>query len=339
MLPSTIRSLPSTERPGHPESPERLSAVLRALEATDWWSGIPILAGRPATDEELLAVHTSGHLHRLSELTALGGGAIDGDTYLGPGTEEVARWAVGGALDLAASVASGRYRRGFALVRPPGHHATPERAMGFCYYSTVAVVAAQLAKRYRRVAVVDWDVHHGNGTQDCLYRDPNTCFVSLHQSPFYPGTGRVAERGAEVGLGLTYNIPLPGGSGDREYEAAYLRLVRPILQAYDPEFVLVSCGYDAHIRDPLAGMRMTSSGFADLAHLVLEDAEATSANGRLIGVLEGGYDTVALAESVLATLEVWTGLRVGGPQSMAKESLDPQVDRLLCRLEQLYLTR
>lgn len=320
----------------HVERPERLEAILELLATRTLATELVPFPLRLANDEELLRAHRPEVLRTVQELTEQGGGHIDPDTYVNEHSDTAARLAVGSGIDLCRAVLSGEFDRGFALCRPPGHHATPLRSMGFCLYSTVALVALACRDLAERILIFDWDVHHGNGTQDCLYADDGTCFISFHQGRFYPGTGYPDERGEGPGEGLTYNVPLPAGCGNDEYLAAYYRLVRPIIRDYDPQLIIVSAGYDAHKDDLLGGMAVTSEGFAQLAQLVCEDAEATSAKGKVVGFLEGGYHLGGLAESVLSTLEVWTQTRkveVHQPQRM-----DPTVLKLLARLQTDFLS-
>lgn len=323
------------QSPGHVERPERLQAVREALLPIRQEFEFQNLPARPASDDELLLLHEPEVLTRIEELTRAGGGHLDPDTYVNASSDLAARRAVGGGIDLCRAVLEGRLDRGFLLARPPGHHATPTRSMGFCLYSTIAIAARACADLCQRILILDWDVHHGNGTQDCLYSDGNTCFISMHQAPFYPGTGLPAERGEGPGEGLTYNIPLPSGCGDEEHLAAYYRLVRPILRRYDPQLILVSAGYDSHKKDPLGGMRVTTDGFAALAALVAEDAEKTAARGRLVGFLEGGYDLHGVASSTLATIRVWTGLDKPTPEPPSQ--VDDAVLRLLGLAEKRFL--
>lgn len=320
--------------PGHVERPDRLRAIAEALQPLRERFSFLDFPTREATDEELLLAHQPEVLETVRELTQRGGGSIDPDTQVNPFSDQAARLAAGGGIDLVRAVAKGELDRGFLLARPPGHHATPTRSMGFCLYSTIAIAALACRDLCSRVAILDWDVHHGNGTQDCLYHDPGTFFISLHQSPFYPGSGYLDQRGEGEGEGLTANIPLPAGCGDAEYLAAYFRVVRPLLRRYDPQLVLVSAGYDAHAKDPLGGMKVSTEGFAQLAALVAEDAKATSAKGRLIGFLEGGYDLRGLSSSVAATLEVWSGLRELHPEPPAQVS-EPAL-RVLNQAEKIF---
>lgn len=259
---------------------------------------------RAATDAELLAVHTSDHLHRVMAECAPGGVMLDADTYCGPESEAVARSAAGGLIDLSLGVSSGDYPNGLALVRPPGHHATADRAMGFCLYNSVAVAAAALrSSGVTRVAIVDFDVHHGNGTQDIFYSDDRVLYLSSHQYPHYPGTGAATETGTGVGEGFTLNYPLPEGAADEEFLSAYRDRLLPALADFEPGFILVSAGYDAHMADPLAGLNVTTEGFAALVELLVESA-AKLCEGKIVFSLEGGYNPRALADCVAATAQV-----------------------------------
>jgi acetoin utilization deacetylase AcuC-like enzyme len=291
----------------HPERPERLEAARRGIDRFEAEGGrlVP-LAPRDATDEEILLAHDPGYL---AELTRLAGhhAALDADTYLAPASVAAARRAAGGAIALAealvdASGSEAEPRQGFALLRPPGHHATRDQGMGFCLLDNVAIAAyAALTKGLTRVAIVDWDVHHGNGTQHIFWTDDRVLFISLHESPLYPGTGEVRERGQDRGLGYTVNVPLPASATDAVYRLAFEEVVLPALRRYRPELILVSAGYDAHARDPLASMQLSDAGYAWMARALREVADET-AGGRLGLVLEGGYDLTAIEGSVLASV-------------------------------------
>jgi acetoin utilization deacetylase AcuC-like enzyme len=321
--------------PGHVERPERLEAVHQALAPVRQELELLDFPARAASDDELLLVHEPEVLGRVEELARQGGGWLDPDTYVNEHSDRAARLAAGSAIDLCKAVLAGELERGFLLARPPGHHATPSSSMGFCLYSTVAVAARACRELCQRVLILDWDVHHGNGTQDCLYADGGSCFISLHQAPFYPGTGHPGERGEGPGEGLTYNLPLPSGCGDEEYLATYFRLVRPIIRRYDPQLILVSAGYDAHRDDPLGAMNVSCEGFAALSALVAEDANRTSAGGRLIGFLEGGYHLQGLSDSLAATVRVWSGLDTPRPEPPSR--VNDQVLRLLGLAEKRFL--
>jgi acetoin utilization deacetylase AcuC-like enzyme len=256
---------------------------------------------RAATDAELLAVHAPDHLERIAATCVAGGGSLDPDTYCCAASDEVARAAAGGLVDLCDAVHRQAYANGMALIRPPGHHATADRAMGFCLYNHVAVAAAALrCQGVPRVAIVDFDVHHGNGTQDIFYADPTVLYLSSHQYPHYPGTGAANETGQGPGVGFTLNCPLAAGAGDDEFLAAYRECLLPALVAFAPGFILVSAGYDAHAADPLAGLQVTTAGYATLVDLLIQAAEVLC-DGKIVFSLEGGYNPEALAECLSAT--------------------------------------
>lgn len=291
----------------HPESPRRLEGVLAHLKAhplpdTSWHTP------RPATRQELLAVHRA---ELVDELLAQRGQAfvVDEDTSGGPSSVEAALLAAGACVGAVEDVLDGRASSAFALVRPPGHHAEPGRAMGFCLFNNVAIAAeAALARGVRKVWILDWDVHHGNGTQAHFEARPEVLFSSVHQHPFYPGTGDAHEVGSGPGLGATINVPLPGGQGDADYGAVFHDVLLPAAEAFGPELILVSAGFDAHAADPLGGMRLSERGFAAMASAVLRLARARC-GGKVVLCLEGGYDVGALARSVHACLEVLVGQR------------------------------
>jgi acetoin utilization deacetylase AcuC-like enzyme len=286
---------------GHPERPERLDAVRRGILEAGLEDDLQTSDARPATDEEILRVHTEAHLARVA---ATEGRQVrfDADTAAGPFSFVAARRAAGAVAEAVGAVLDGRIDRAFCAVRPPGHHATPDRVMGFCLLNNVAVGAAvAVARGLERVAILDFDVHHGNGTEAAFAADPRVLFVSSHQFPFYPGTGALDEVGEGEATGFTVNLPMPAGLGDGEYVRAYREIVEPIGRTFDPELVLVSAGFDAHRADPLGGMAVSAGGFAALMDVCLAVASG-AARGRLVAVLEGGYDLDALAESSAAVL-------------------------------------
>jgi acetoin utilization deacetylase AcuC-like enzyme len=291
----------------HPECADRLRAIGRWLEANPIPDRVPIDA-RDATIQELTRIHVPEHVERVEVSAHLPRYAFDADTPVSSRSFAAACRAAGGVLALVDAVMAGRIDNGFAFVRPPGHHAERDRAMGFCLFNNVALAAAHLraAHGLERVLVVDWDVHHGNGTQHAFYDDPHVLFVSSHQYPFYPGTGAAREVGAGEGEGFTLNLPFPAGYGDAQYVRAFLDVVEPVARRFEPQFILVSAGFDAHRRDPLAGMDMTEAGFACLARLLLRLSRDLCEN-RLVAVLEGGYDFEALARSVAAVLGEMSG--------------------------------
>ncbi len=288
---------------GHPERPARLEAVLDGIEAAGVSDALRRFAPRPATRAELELVHTPGHLRALEQLSARGGGVIDADTAAGPHSWEVALLAAGAGPDAVERLDRGEADAAFCAVRPPGHHATPARAMGFCLLNNLAVTAAVLAGRGERVAIVDWDNHHGNGTQDAFWSDGRVLYASLHQWPFYPGTGALEERGAGEGEGWTVNLPLPAGATGDVALAALDQVVTPVVEAFAPTWLLVSAGFDAHRADPLTGLALSGGDFADLTRRVLEYAPP----GRRVLFLEGGYDLEALAASAGACVAALVG--------------------------------
>lgn len=287
---------------GHPERPARAEAVRDAFVRAGIESLATRVAPRAATDEELARVHDGTFLTELETRVPGNSGWIDPDTYFSPGSWAAALAAAGSACELATKVLSGELTQAIAVVRPPGHHATRDRAMGFCLLNNVAAAAAAArAAGAARVAIVDWDVHHGNGTQAIFWDDPSVLYTSVHQYPYYPGTGAPTEIGGAEARGTTVNIGLPGGSGDLDYLAAFDHVVLPALARFAPDVILISAGFDAFERDPLAGMRVTHAGFAAMASRVKRAAEAC-AGGRVVAVLEGGYDLDGVAGGMAATL-------------------------------------
>ena len=286
---------------GHPERPERLTAVHEAIEATP--GALVALDARPADDDELLRVHGREHLAEIGEAVRHGLGRIDADTYVSSRSLDVARLAAGASIDLARAVARRDVASGLAAVRPPGHHAEAGQAMGFCLFNNVAIAARalQATEGVERVAILDWDVHHGNGTQHSFESDPSVLYFSSHQFPYYPGTGAFGEMGIGRGEGVTLNVPLPAGAGDPEYVGVFQRVVVPALQAFRPECILVSAGFDAHRDDPLAAMEVSGAGYAAMTGLVLRAADELC-GGRVAFILEGGYALSGLRDGVAATL-------------------------------------
>lgn len=291
-----------TPPPGHPERPER-AAMFTACAAAFRAGGGHIVEPRLATHDELARVHTPSYL---ADIASRAGRAtmIDEDTFTSPESHEIACLAAGASIE-AARHAARTGEPAMALVRPPGHHAEPGKAMGFCLYNNIAIAAAALrADGLSRIAIVDIDVHHGNGTQAAFYRDPSVLFVSTHQFPYWPGSGAVDERGEGAGLGFTVNVPLPAGTGDVGYEMAYATQVVPVLEDFKPNAILISAGFDAHRSDPLGGMQMTTGGYRRVME-ILDDVAVDVCGRRVALITEGGYDLAALRECLDAAISVF----------------------------------
>jgi acetoin utilization deacetylase AcuC-like enzyme len=286
----------------HPERPERLDAARAGLRTARLRAQQVVLPPRDATLDELNRVHSARYIEALSGIIDKSG-YLDADTYFAPRSHRAALRAAGGAVALVDSLLDGHATYGVALVRPPGHHARPDSAMGFCLLNNVAVAAAHArARGAERVAIVDFDVHHGNGTQEIFYEDPSVLYISTHQYPFYPGTGGADEQGEGQGTGSTLNVPLSQGADDAVYAAAFDRLIAPVLAEFDPDLLLISAGFDAHFRDPLASMQVTDAGYGAMTR-VMASCLPRGASGRIGVVLEGGYDLTGLETSLRATLE------------------------------------
>jgi len=279
--------------PGHPESPRRYDAVAAAVTG----SGLEIVEPKPASPEALERVHDPRLLELVRRLCESGGGAIDPDTVVGPPSYEASRLASGAAVAAVNAVLDGEIESAFCAGRPPGHHAEPSRAMGFCLTNHVAVAAAHARWReVERVAILDWDAHHGNGTQAAFWRDPSVLYVSLHQFPHYPGTGTPSERGDGDGEGTTLNLPLAAGTTEELFLATFRAMALPAVQAFDPGLLLVSAGFDAHQDDPLCSLGLSADAFGVMT------AELAGVGAGQIYVLEGGYDLAALEQSTAAVL-------------------------------------
>jgi acetoin utilization deacetylase AcuC-like enzyme len=286
--------------PGHPESPDRLRAICAQLQNSGTWSRLHQVAPRRAERQWIEIIHRASYVESLERRSpAKGYASLDPDTSMSPGTLDAAYLATGGALAAVDAIMNGDIDQAFCAVRPPGHHAETDRAMGFCFFNSVAIAARYIQQHYglKRVLIVDWDVHHGNGTQHVFYDDDSVLFFSTHQFPFYPGTGGAMETGEGRGKGLTINVPLSGGQGDDEYRAVFQKVLVPAADTFQPEFVVISAGFDAHRDDPLASMDLTEKGYGELTSMVASIAKNFS-SGRILACLEGGYHLQALAESV-----------------------------------------
>lgn len=311
--------------PGHPECPER--AEVMDVIAGEWRrQGGEVAAPPPATHEQLARVHDAAYLERIAG-TAGRATVLDPDTYTSSETYEIASLAAGAAVDAVERVMGGRHQQALALVRPPGHHAERARAMGFCVYNNIAVAAAHArAAGAARVAIVDYDVHHGNGTQHLFENDPDVLYISTHQFPYYPGTGAAEEIGRGPGEGFTINVPLVVGAVDADYELVFTEVIAPAVRQFKPDLLLVSAGFDAHKRDPLGGMRLTAGGFAAMTMELRRVAEECCA-GRMATVTEGGYDFLALTESLRAVVSVLSLDCAKAPDWPASDVVSPSRGR------------
>jgi acetoin utilization deacetylase AcuC-like enzyme len=290
--------------PGNPERPQRLQALTAHLKRTGIWQDLQVLKAQPASAADLERVHTREYLDRVESQFAAGENFVDSaDANGNRETFAATRLASGAALDAAEQILAGTLQRAFVMLRPPGHHAEVDRAMGFCFSNHVALAARSAIQQHglERVAIVDFDVHHGNGTQHIFERDPSVFYASLHQSPHYPGTGAREERGLGDGEGTTLNCPMPAGSGDGAWQAALEETVLPALDKFEPQLLLISAGFDAHQRDPLSETLLTSEAFGRMTRSLLDLAKQ-HAKGRVVSILEGGYDLEGLSEGVAAHL-------------------------------------
>jgi acetoin utilization deacetylase AcuC-like enzyme len=307
-MPVLLRHPASLEHdtgPGHPERVERIRAVDAHLEPREWL-GWEVREAPGATEEQLLRVHPPAYVERVREMSARSA-PFDLDTPTSPGSFEAASRAAGGACALVEALLAGAERTGFSALRPPGHHAEPERAMGFCLFATVAIAARHAldALGAERVLVLDWDVHHGNGTNTIFRESPEVLFVSIHQYPFWPGSGALGDVGSGPGEGYSFNLPVPAGTGEEAFLSLVEHVVAPAARRYGPDLILISAGFDAHLDDPLGGLALETASFGRLARQVRALGEEL---GAPVGaVLEGGYDLSALAQSVAETMSALAG--------------------------------
>jgi acetoin utilization deacetylase AcuC-like enzyme len=304
--PASLEHDPREQMPGHPDTPERLLAI-EALLAERGWLGWERRVAPAASEEQVGLIHAPRHIERVRELSLAGGGAIDADTVAGAASYRAGLHAAGGACAMTRALLAGEAAVGFSGMRPPGHHAEPDRAMGFCLFNNVAI-AAELAIRElgaERVFILDWDVHHGNGTAEAFRTRPDVLFASIHQGGIYPGTGPATDAGSGAGEGFTINLPVPAGSDGELWLSLLEQIVLPAAAEFRPDLVLISAGFDAHVDDPLAGCALETESFAAMARHVREFAAGLGVP--LGAVLEGGYEPVALAESVAATLAALGG--------------------------------
>jgi acetoin utilization deacetylase AcuC-like enzyme len=316
--PACLEHDPRVQMPEHPDTPERLEAIEQALAVNDWM-GWERREAPPARETQLELIHSARHVEKIKEMALAGGGAIDPDTFVGEPSYRAALHAAGGGCEMARTLMARESMLGFCGVRPSGHHAEPDRAMGFCLFNNAAI-AAEFAIRElgaRRVFIMDWDVHHGNGTAEAFRRRPDVLFASIHQSGIYPGTGALSDVGSGPGEGFTINLPVPAGSEEALWLSLIEHIAVPAAREFEPDLVLISAGFDAHRDDPLASCRLETASFAEMARHVRDLAEELDVP--LGAILEGGYESAALAECVQETLAALIGDQP--PHSAAPEPL------------------
>ncbi len=323
----------------HVENSGRLTATISYLEKTGTLAELKLIKPRAAIIDELAAVHDRQYIAYLEYVAKKGGAWLEVDTVMSPMSYDAAIFAAGGVISATDEVLDGKSNGVFALVRPPGHHATYDRAMGFCIFNNVAVAAKYALAKYKleRIAIIDFDVHHGNGTQDAFNKDPRVLYVSTHQYPHYPGTGAAEDTGAPDGKGTIVNIPLPGASGDNEYLSVFEKIIVPVTRRYQPQLIMVSAGYDIHWADELAQMQVTTTGIAKMVKIIKQLADELC-QGKIVLTLEGGYNLEALSTSIKATFDVLLGKKeiedkLGPPK---RRSSNPDIAPLIKQLKAIH---
>ncbi len=320
---------------GHPESPERLEAIYAMLEAAPLRGCFTEIAPRYAEIGEIERIHRSAYIERVASTAGKAHCMLDPDTETTAESYDTARLAAGGLCNAVDSVVSGQLDNAFAFIRPPGHHTEADEAAGFCLFNNIAIAAMHAIAKHglKRILIIDWDLHHGNGTQHSFYKDNRVLYFSTHQSPAYPGTGGIDEIGAGAGLGYTINVPLRAGADDGQYVRVFRRILQPVALAFRPELILVSAGFDIYYRDPLGGMRVSSRGFALMTRIVMDIADRCC-GGRLVLALEGGYDLQGLTASVKAVLgELCETERVGEEElAEAEKNAEAGTEAVIARV-------
>lgn len=294
----------------HPENMLRLTKTLEYLDKTGFLDKLENVPFDPASEKDLELIHSRKQIETARDAYSQGINFLDPDTPISEKSFSTAQLAAGGVLKAAKETGAGKLKNAFCLVRPPGHHSTPARSMGFCLFNNVAIAAKFIQKTgqaqglpLQKIMIIDWDAHHGNGTQDAFYSDPSVLYFSTHHYPYYPGTGSSEEKGDKDGLGYNINVPLSSGSGDKEYISTFEKILVPAAEKFKPDFILISAGFDAHIEDPLGGMAVTDEGFKTLTKITMDIAEKYC-NNKIVSVLEGGYNLRALPKTIAAHLEV-----------------------------------
>ena len=321
----------------HPESPKRLEVIYEMLEDADIKDKFVEISPREASQQEICYIHSPEYLSMIAQTEGKPHVTLDPDTSTCENSYRVALLAAGGLCEAIASVVTGKTENAFALIRPPGHHAERDRAMGFCIFNNVAIGARYAQKVYslKKVLIADWDLHHGNGTQHAFEDDPTVLYFSTHQYPYYPGTGAFEEQGVGKGKGFTVNVPLSYGYGDSEYAEIYKTLLTPIAVEFDPDLVLISAGFDIYEGDPLGGMSVSPTGFAALTRILMQIADRCC-SGRLVITLEGGYNLNGLRQSVKAVLKELLDLNFTDPEQVAKRAREDMVNRVINRVKQVH---
>lgn len=323
---------------GHPEHAGRIRAVWEEIDNSGLAEYMQHRLPEPVTDEQILYTHTAQHVENLHEVERQKIKAqFDSDTYLLPGSPEIARLSAGGVVMATEAVLRGEADNALAITRPPGHHAIPTRGMGFCLLGNVAIAARQAQKAFNieRILIVDFDVHHGNGTQDMFYEDDSVLFISTHQYPFYPGSGSLRETGSGSGRGFTLNIPLTAGHGDANYLRVFEEIIRPAATRFRPQLILVSAGFDGHWMDPLAGMMLSLTGFANITQILYEMADELC-DGKIVFVMEGGYDLLALSHGMANVARVLLGRTDYSDPYGNTGRREPDVDELINAVKVLH---
>ncbi len=316
----------------HPETPKRLEAMYEMIESPDMQGKFVEIEPRHAAHEEIEVIHQSSYIEQVAATAGKAHTSLDPDTSTSPESYDAAKLAVGGLCNAIDSVVKGEVNNAFAFIRPPGHHAGPNRAAGFCIFNNIAIGALHAINNHNmeRILIVDWDLHHGNGTQHSFYEDPRILFFSTHQYPFYPGTGSVQEIGRGAGEGYTINVPLRSGPGNGEYLRIFRRILQPVALEFKPDMIMLSVGFDIYYKDPLGGMKVTPEGFGMLTRVLLDIADSCC-GGKFVATLEGGYHIAGITESAKVVLNEMCGETRVSEDELAKteEGADSSIDRII----------